>query len=89
MPKTRKQRWNIKKVCKILKRNFKNKTRWGYGGRRNRMKSWQEIAEGKSNRQMLTSREIKKQSRKRKTIKVAKKNKWKGESIKEAEGKRV
>ena len=73
MPKTRKQRWNIKKVCKILKRNFKNKTRWGYGGRRNRMKSWQEIAEGKSNRQMLISREIKKAIKETKNNKSSKK----------------
>ena len=73
MPKTRKQRWNIKKVCKILKINFKNKTRWGYGGRRNRMKSWQEIAEGKSNRQMLTSREIKKAIKETKNNKSSKK----------------
>ena len=73
MPKTRKQRWNIKKVCKILKRNFKNKTRWGYGGRRNIMKSWQEIAEGKSNRQMLTSREIKKAIKETKNNKSSKK----------------
>ena len=73
MPKTRKQRWNIKKVCKILKRNFKNKTRWGYEGRRNRMKSWQEIAEGKSNRQMLTSREIKKAIKETKNNKSSKK----------------
>ena len=72
MPKTRKQRWNIKKVCEILKRTFKNKTRWGYGGRKNRMKSWQEIAEGKWNQQMLTTSEIKKAIKESKNKKSSK-----------------
>ena len=72
MPKTRKQRWNIKNVCKILKRNLK-KTRWGYGGRTNRMKNSQEIAEEKSNRQMLTSRQIKKSIKETKNNKSSKK----------------
>ena len=60
--KTRKQRWNIKRTCKILQRTFENKTSWEYGGRRNRTKSWQETSSNNSRRksrpEIITTTEI-------------------------------